>query len=238
MGKLLFVNTNRVNGIASLFICAVLITFGVWAVVDGAYYGILLALLGLAGIKFFLRMATQKTELYEQGFLSKDMFDSVRGRYADLKGINRTAVSVNGVLNTTIFLATNSGKKVIVRNEKLLKGDDKMELLLQCAAHELSEVWAKKLESQTEVVWLMNGADPQVKIRKEGVLVNTKAGTETYIPFGELEIKPGFALLIQLFRGTEKVLTVSSDTNNYFVGRVLIAKLMDKQKLSMAAGRI
>ncbi|HEY1461922.1 MAG TPA: hypothetical protein VGF44_00725 [Terriglobales bacterium] len=238
MGKLLFVNTNRTNGISGIVICGVLIAFGIWALLDGGYYsvlGILLILLGIAGVKFFLKITTQKTEIYEQGFISKNMFGSVSGRYTDLKSIVCGAVTYNGVLNTSIHLVTNSGGKVTVSNEKFLKNDDKMDLLLQCASGALAEVWAKKLESQTEVVWLMNGSTPQVKIRKEGLCVDGKAGMEIFIPFGEIQFKPGFALQIQLLNGAGKVATLNSDAANYYVGLALIARLIDHQQRSMAA---
>src|SRR5882724_1278634 len=119
MGKLLFVNTNRINGIFAVVICLALVAIGIWLTIDGTYVAAIFVPLGILGIKFFLKMATQRTELYEQGFISKNIFGGVRGRYADLKSITRSAVRVNGVLNTNIFLTTNSGQKLIVSNEKL-----------------------------------------------------------------------------------------------------------------------
>lgn len=233
MGKLLFVNTNRVNGIAAVALCLGLAALGVWLTISGTYVGAILIPLGLLGCKFFLKMATQRTELYEQGFVSKNIFGGARGRYADLKSISRSAVTVNGVLNTDIFFTTNAGEKVIVHNEKLLKGDDKMQLLLEHAVTAMAETWMKKLERETEVVWLTNGANP-VKIRKDGVLVEGKTGPEGFISLGQFNTKPVYGLEVQILNGEQKVLKVNSGLPNYFVGAMLISMLANKQR-SMAA---
>jgi hypothetical protein len=235
VGKLLFVNTNRTNGIFGVIICGALVVFGMWALVGGGYYGALMVLLGIGGGKFALQIATQKTELYEQGFVAKNIYGSVTGRYTDLKTIVRGAVRYNGVLNTNIHFVTNSGGKVMVSNEKFLKGDDKMDLLLTRSSGALAEVWAKTLESQGEVVWLMNGANPLLKIRKEGILVEGKPGSEGFIPLGQLQFKPAFGMQVQLLKGTEKVVTANSDAANYYVGLALISKLLESQQRSMAA---
>ena len=70
-----------------LVICVALVAIGIWLTLDGTYVAAILVPLGILGIKFFLKMATQRTELYEQGFVSKNIFGGVRGRYADLKSI-------------------------------------------------------------------------------------------------------------------------------------------------------
>jgi len=231
MGKLLFVNTNRINGIFAVVICLALVAIGIWLTIDGTYVAAIFVPLGLLGIKFFLKMATQRTELYEQGFISKNIYGGVRGRYGDLKSITRSAVRVNGVLNTNIFLTTNSGQKLIVSNEKLLKGDDKMELLMERASTAMAEVWAKNLERQTEVVWLMDGSKPLLKIRKDGVLVGDKSGVDTYIPFGQFQMKPLYGLGVQILNGDQKVMTTNSGVPNFHVGLALITILANKRSV-------
>src|SRR3954454_2451419 len=109
MGELLFVNTNRANGIFGVILCLAMRAIGLWTTLSGAYPGVVLIPLGIYLGKFCLKIATQRTELYEQGFVSKNIFGSVRGRYADLKSIVRGAVKTNGVLQTNIHFVTNSG---------------------------------------------------------------------------------------------------------------------------------
>jgi|SRR5882724_4600311 len=234
MGKLLFVNTNRVNGIFAVVLCLALVAIGAGLTLERTYAGIILIPLGILGIKFFLKMATQRTEFYEQGFVSNNIFGSVRGRYADLKSIVRGAVRVNGVLTTNIHFVTNSGEKLSISNEKFLKGDDKMQLLVEQASIAMAEVWAKNLERQTEVVWLTNGSSPLLKIRKDGVLVEGKAGSEGFISLNQFQVKSLYGLDVQILNGDQKVITVSSGAQNYFVGLILIAMLQPKQR-SMAA---
>ncbi|HSS97638.1 MAG TPA: hypothetical protein VLK33_11440 [Terriglobales bacterium] len=232
MGKLLFVNTNRVNGIAAIVICVAMIALGIWLTLDGTYVAAIFVALGLLGIKFFLKMATQRTELYEQGFRSKNIFNGISGRYADLKSITRSAVRVNGVLNTDIFLTTNAGEKVIVHNEKFRKGDDKMELLMEQASGAMAETWAKNLERQTDVVWLMDGAKPLLKIRKDGVLVTDKSGTEIYVPFTQFQIKATHGLGVEILNANQKVLPTSTAVANFHVGLSLIAILANKRSMT------
>lgn len=234
MGKLLFVNTNRVNGIFGVVLCLAMVAVGLWTTLSGAYAGAVLIPLGIYLGKFCLKVATQRTELYEQGFISKNIFGSVRGRYADLKSIVRGAVRTNGVLQTNIHFVTNSGEKLTLSNEKFLQGDDKMELLLEHSSAAMAEVWAKNLECQMEVVWLTKGSSPLLKIRKEGVLVEGKTGAEGLIALRQFQIKPLYGLQVQILNGDQEVITVNSGAPNYFVGLVLIAMLQTKQK-SMAA---
>jgi hypothetical protein len=235
MGKLLFVNTNRVNGIAGILICAAFAALGVWATLSGNYGWALVIPAGIFGGKFSLKMATQRTEFYEQGFISKNIFGGVRGRYADLKSIVRGAVRMNGVTQTNIHFVMNSGEMLSVSDEKLLKTGDQMQLLLEFSSAALAEVWAKTLESQTEVVWMMKGSAPLLKIRKEGVLVEEKPGAATLIPLAQIQFKSSLPLQVQILNGTESVISVNSGASNYFVGRSLIAKLIENQQRSMVA---
>src|SRR5437667_3738510 len=110
MGKLLFVNTNRTNGIVGVGLCLAMAALGVWTTLSGAYAGSVLIPLGIYLGKFCLKIATQQNELYEQGFVSKNVFGGVRGRYADLQSIARGAVRTNGVTQTNIHFVTNSGE--------------------------------------------------------------------------------------------------------------------------------
>ena len=235
MGKLLFVNTNRVNGIAGIVICIALVLLGAWGALSGTYVAALLIPAGLYGAKVCLKMATQRTEIYEQGFISKDIFGGSRGRYAELKAISRDAIRTNGVLQTHIHFVTNSGEKLTISNEKLLRGDDKMQLLLKLSTAAVAEGWAKTLEKQTEVVWLTQDSSPLLKIRKEGIIVEGKAGSETLIPLGQFQTKPLHALQMQILNGDQKVIAVNSAASNYFVGLTLIENLISKQERSMAA---
>jgi hypothetical protein len=88
MGKLLFVNTSRINGIFGLVVCAGTITAGLWFGLSGACAGLLLLPAGLFAGKFCLKMANLRTELYEQGFVSKNAFGGASGRYGELKSIS------------------------------------------------------------------------------------------------------------------------------------------------------
>jgi hypothetical protein len=235
MGKLLFVSTNRTNGIVGLLACAAAVLVGAWAALSGAYAGILFVLLGLLGSKFCLKIATQRAELYELGFVSRNIFGGVSARFADLKSIARGAVSRNGVVQSNIYFRTKSGETVTITREVFLKGDDKMQVLLDHACSALAQAWAKTLERQTEVVWLMKGSSPLLKIRKEGVLVEGKSGSDALIPLNQFRVQPLFGLEVQILNGDEKVLKANSGDSNYFVGQALIAMLQPKQQQSMAA---
>lgn len=208
---------------------------GVGAALSGAYIGILFVPLGLFGGKFCLKIATQRAELYEQGFVSKNIFGGVSARYADLKSIARGATSKNGVLQSRIHFGTQAGEKVIVAHEVFRKGDNKMQLLLDHACGALAETWFKTLERKTEVVWLMKGSSPLLKIRKEGLLVESKPGPDGLIPLNQLRVQPLYGLEVQIFNGDKKVLTANSGAENYYVGLTLIEKLIEKQQQSMAA---
>ena len=234
MGKLLFVNTNRVNGIFGVIICACIAAAGVYLTFfDRNYPAILLIPAGIFGGKFCLKLATLRTELYEHGYASKDIFGSISGRYADLKSVTRNAVRVNGVLNTMIILQNQAGKRLVVQNEKLWKGDEKMQSLLQRSTTDLAETWAKSLERQTEIVWLTIGSTV-LKIRKDGVLVEGK-DSPGWISLGQLNIKPLAGLDAQILNGDQKVVNTSTAGTNFYVGLALIEILGSKQR-SAAAG--
>lgn len=234
MGKLLFVNTNRANGIVGLIVCAGAICVGIWAAFDGAYAGLIMVPLGLLGGKFCLKIATQRAELYEQGFASKNIFGQISARYADLKSITRGAVSRNGVLQTHILFTTQRGETATITNEKFLKGDGKMELLLDRSCAALAETWAKTLDRQTEVVWLVRGTSPLLKIRKDGIMIEGKSGADGFIPLGQFAAKQAYGLDVNLLNGDKKVITVSSGEPNYFVGWALLDVIARKQQAKAA----
>jgi hypothetical protein len=240
MGKLLFVNTNRVNGIAGVIICAAIVLIGAWLGIDGTYAGFLLVPAGLFGGKFSLQLATRRSEIYEQGFVTKDCFGSVSARYADLKGISRYAVRVNGVLNTNVYFSTQSGEKAILTREAL-RNDDKMEQLIGHACEALAGTWMKTLERQKEVAWIMDGTNPILRIRKDGIIFQGKTGTEEFIALNELQLKAKYPGTVDVCRGATKVTNVSSASSNYFVGETLIAMLNENRQhtagteLAMAA---
>jgi hypothetical protein len=77
--------------------CACAVAAGLWFGFDGDYAGFLLVPAGLFVGKFCLKIATLRTELYEQGFVSKNAFGSASGRYEELRSISRSAVRTNGV---------------------------------------------------------------------------------------------------------------------------------------------
>jgi hypothetical protein len=231
MGKLLFVNTNRVNGIAGVIVCALIIVMGAWLGIDGTYAGFLLVPLGLFGGKFSLQLATQKSEIYEQGFVTSNCFGSVRARYADLKGISRSAMRVNGVLNTNVYFSTHSGEKATLSREAL-RNDEKMTLLLDQACGALAGTWMKTLERQKEVVWIENGAEPLLRIRKDGLIFRGKTGTEEFIALNEVQLKGKYPSTVDICRGETKITNVSSASPNYFVGEALIGMLLENQRRS------
>jgi len=237
MGKLLFVNTNRINGIFGVVICLAVTAWGVSNVVGSEYFsGIALAAVGLSGGYLCLKLATQRTELYEQGFASKNIFGGgISGRYADLQAIARTAVSRNAVLNTDIVFVTRSGKRLVIHDEHLGSNDKKMELLLERSCEALTEIWAKNLEKQTEVVWLTNGKDPLLKIRKDGVLVESTPGSQGWIPLNQFRTKQAFGTRVEILNGDQKVLATDAGLRNYYVGLRLIEQLIGKQQNSMSA---
>jgi|SRR5581483_1286612 len=235
MGKVLFINTNRVNGVAGILVCLVAAGMGLFAVFNGKYAGIVIVPLAVYCGKFCLKMATQTAVLYEQGFICKNIFETLAGRYADLKAITRGAVSRNGVLQTNINLVMQSGKRVTISNERFLKGDDKMELLLDHACRALAQTWASTVKRENQVVWLSRGDKPLLTIRKEGVLIDGKTGDAGFIAFAQLRCKPAYGLDVDICNGDKKILTVSSAEPNYFVGPTLIEMLGNQKAIAATA---
>jgi hypothetical protein len=237
MGKLLFVNTNRVNGIVGLIASLIFAGVGAAATFTGSYLGLIGVALGLLLGKFCLKTATQRAELYEQGFVSKSMFESQSGRYADLESIIRGAIRTNGVVTTRIHLVARSGAQLMISSEALGKGDKDSKLLMDHACRSLAETWAKNLERNTEVIWLKKGASPLLKIRKEGVLVEGATGADGLIPLSQMRVEPRqVGLSVDILNGDRKVMTVNSGEPNYHVGLALIAMILEKQTQSFAAG--
>jgi hypothetical protein len=229
MGKLLFVNTNRVNGIFGVILCAGAIAAGVWYGLDGTYAGFLLVPGGLFAGKFLLKLATMRSELYEQGFVTTSCFGSVTARYGDLKSISRFAVLRNGVLNTHIYFVTQSGERVAMIKESILQ-DDKMAQLLGNACESLASTWMKILDRQKEVLWIAEGTSPILRVRKDGVVFQGKSGADEFIPLNQLQMKSGYAAAVEICRGDTKVVKINSSAPNYFVGETLIAMLLENQR--------
>jgi hypothetical protein len=229
MGKLLFVNTNRVNGIFGMIVCAVAIAAGVWFGLGGAYAGILLVPGGLFAGKFCLKLATMRSELYEQGFVTTSCFGSVTARYGDLKSISRFAVRRNGVLNTHIHFVAQSGERTTMSKESIGQ-DDKMAQLLGHACESLASTWTKTLDRQKEVVWIAKGTSPILRVRKDGVVFQGKIGTDEFIPLNQLQLKSGHLATVDICRGDAKVAKVNSADPNYFVGERLVAMLLENQR--------
>jgi hypothetical protein len=237
MGKLLFVNTNRTNGIVGLIASLLFVGVGVASIVSGSYVGLVGVLFGLLLGAFCLKIATQRSEIYEQGFASKSIFGSQAGRYADLKSIIRGAVRTNGVVTTRVQLVDQSGKRLTVSREALGQGDKESQLLLDRACTCMAESWAKKMERCTEVVWLTKGSSPLLKIRKDGVLVEGATGADGFVPLSQMRVQPKqVGLAVDILNGDRKVITVNSGEPNYYVGLALIAMILEKQTHSFAAG--
>jgi len=236
MGKLLFVNTNRVNGIVGLVASLIFVVLGAYSALTGTYLGLIGVALGLLFGKFCLKTATQRSELYELGFVSKSMFESQSGRYADLKSITRSAIRTNGVVTTRVYLVAQSREPLIISSEALGKGDKDSQLLMDYACRSLAETWAKNLERNTEVIWLQKGSSPLLKIRKEGVLVEGATGADGLIPLSQMRLQPiPLGLNVDVLNGDRKVMTVNSGEANYYVGLALIAMILEKQTQSFAA---
>lgn len=235
MGKLLFMNTNRTNGIVGLIACLVVIGLGVGAAFTGTYAGIVCVPLGLFFGKVCLKTATQRSELYEQGYVSKSVFGAQSGRYADLKSILRVSIRRSAVVTTNIYLVPQSGGRLNISREALGDGDKESQLLLDCACRCMAENWAKALDRNAEVVWLMKGSKPLLKIRKEGVLVEGVTGADGLIPLSRMRVQPRHLGGVDVLNGDRRVATVSSSAPNYYVGLSLIATMLEKQTQAFAA---
>jgi hypothetical protein len=221
MGRLLFVNTRRTYGIFGLIVCSGAIGAGMWMACGGAYAGLALVPIGLLCGKFCLKMATLKTELYEQGFVSRDIFGGVSGRYADLKSIARGAVRTNGVLTTNIHFVTQTGEKVTVSEEAQV-------LNYSCKA--MATTWMKTLDRLKEVPWITKDSIPILKIRHDGVIVEGKRESDGFIPLSELELKAGQVLSVKVCRGDREIVAVESAAANYFVGEMLVRMLAESRR--------
>ena len=217
-----------------MIVCAGAIAAGVWFGLGGAYAGILLVPAGLFAGKFFLKLATMRSELYEQGFIAKSCFGSVSGRYSDLKAISRLVIRRNGVLNTQIQLVTQSGERATISRESLGK-DDKMWQLMDYACKSLAGTWMKTLDRQKEVVWIAKGTTPLLRIRKDGIVFQGENGADEFIALNELQLKAGFfATEVEVCRGDTKVLRVNRAESNCFVGEMLLAMLLENRQCPVA----
>jgi hypothetical protein len=232
MGKLLLVNTNRIYGWWGVMMCAGAILGGIYGAVVGAYAALGLTVVGAAAIKICLRMATQRTEVYECGFSSTSMFGKVSARYADLKSISRTSVTRNGVVNTMLFFGTQNGERVQIVTEKLLKQDERIQDVLERACGALAETWEKRLDKQKEIDWIVNGSQAVLKIRKEGVLV--EGNPVGLIPLDQFQIQSK-GWLFAVCKGEQKVTTVNAASANYYTGLMLIENLRKANSKAMFA---
>jgi hypothetical protein len=237
MGKLIFVNTNRIYGIWGVILCSAMIFGGAYGVIHGSYIYIFVALFGAVCSKVCLKIASQRTEVYEQGFVMKNLFEQVSGRYADQKSLVRAAFVRNGVMTTQVIFITPSGKRVLVSDETLRRNDKKMDQLMDLACNAIAEKWAKTLEHQSDVVWIENGTAPLIKIRKDGLVVSEKTGAESFLPLNQVRYKQAFGLKLDILNGDRKVLTVDTNAHNFFVGQTLIAMLLKRQSQAFAAGK-
>lgn len=239
MGKLLFVNTNRITGIFGVILCAGVIAVGVSYGLDGTFAGFLLGFLlvpvGLYAGKVLLKMATTRSELYEQGFVTTSWFSTGTARYSDLKAISRFAVRRRGVLNTHIYLVTQSGERATIIRESL-GNDDKMWQLMDYACKSLAGTWMKTLDRQKEVVWIVKGTIPILRIRKDGIVFQGRNGADEFIALNELQLKVGFLATVDICRGDTKVLQVNPAESNCFVGEMLIAMLLENQQRPAVTG--
>lgn len=87
-------------------------------------------------------------------------------------------------------------------------------------------------------MWLKKGDSPRLKIRKEGVMVEGKTGSDALIPLSQLHVQPRVVGLdVDISNGDRKVLTVNSGEPNYYVGLALIAMVLEKQRSFAAGGR-
>jgi hypothetical protein len=228
-GEIVACKHESSNGIFGIIICAGAIAAGVWFGLGGAYAGLILVPGGLFAGKFCLKLATMRSEIYEQGFVTNSWFESVTARYKELQSISRFAVRANGVLNTHVHFVTQSGEEATLIREAL-GHDDKMAQLLAHACESLASTWMKTLNCQKEVVWIMNGASPLLPIRKDGVIFQGKSGAEEFISLNEVQLKSRYAATVDICRGDAKVTNVNSASPNYLVGETLIAKLLENQR--------
>jgi len=99
--------------------------------------------LGLLLGKFCLKTATQRSELYEQGFISKSIFGKPKRplRGPEVDHPRRGQDEWGG--NARVHLVAQSGERLIVSREALGKGDQESQLLMDRACRGLAETWAK-----------------------------------------------------------------------------------------------
>jgi hypothetical protein len=232
MGKLLFVHTNRIYGWWGVILCIGAIAGGIYGAFAGTYAALGFTILGALALKVCLRLATQRTELFEAGFTATTIFDKVSARYADLKSIGRTGVVRNGVTNTLLVLTTNDGKHIALNGEAFLKRNAKMEELLDRTCSALADTWQKRLEKEKVVGWIMNGSKAVLRISKEGVLVEGNAAG--LIPLDQFQTKPGIGA-VAICKGEERMLTVNAGAPNFYTGMFLIEMLRQGSQKSMTA---
>ena len=147
--------------------------------------------------------AFDAAEIYEHGFVTTTWFGAVSARYGEL---------------TSIFSFCRQGQRRAQRPRSLrytvrrkgalireaLGHDDKMAQPLGHACESLAGAWMKTLDRQKEAVWIMNGASPPLRIRKDGVVFQGKSGADEFIPLNEVRLKSRCAATVDICRGDAK----------------------------------
>jgi hypothetical protein len=111
-----------------------------------------------------------------------------------------------------------------------IRRQDDMAQLMGHACESLACTWMKTLDRQKEVVWIVKGTRPILRVRKDGVVFQGENGADEFIPLNELQLKSGYAATVEICRGAAKVAKVNSAESNYFVGEALIAMLLENQR--------
>ena len=206
MGKLLFVNTNRVNGWFGVVLCFGAIVLGlVWtamAVGFGRFHadpgdwklflptGLVFVAGGAMALKYCLVVATQRTTLYEHGFVSESIFGRLELLYADLQGISRGAIARSGVRTTVVRLVTKGKRNIRISRETFLnRQDEQMATLVENACRDLAQRWIERLRKEQEIDWMMERNRPVLRLRKDGVLAFAKDGSQEFVPFSHFGIE-------------------------------------------------
>jgi hypothetical protein len=123
--------------------------------------GLVSAASGAAFIKPCVRIATQRTEVYEHGFVARSLFGTVSARFEDLAGILRSAINRSAVLTTMVRFQLRDGRRVSISREVFAnRPDDEMTIVIDNSCNDLALRWLSRIERARKIPWLEGTSNP------------------------------------------------------------------------------
>ena len=242
MGELLFVARGRAVALFSLAGAAVCLALSAWTAFFETMpgpspqpwrYGPAVGLILLAAALALARLArgfwSQRTELYERGFVHVARGQPAPALYADLRSIS-CAVAEDGqsrARTTTLVLQARAGAAVrVVHQSPAARPDPRFEAACCAAARGLASAWEQQLRVRRTIDWLLDETErPLVQISRTGVEARACADDPfEAVPLADLEYElwEGSLTLLKSGRTLAKF---DAAAPNVYPGLELLARL-------------